>query len=646
MLHSFESIYLNLIFAAMLRIFPSLLPLVIFSCSFSLQAQISGVVNQYTEVLTVDNVNSTVTVADPSAFALNDRVLIIQMKGATIDESNNFTYGDITDINGAGLFEMASVCGVNGNKIGFQYELVNTYSTDSDARIQLVKVPQYTNQTVNGTLTAQAWNGATGGVLAIELTGTLTLAANIDVSNQGFRGGTHLRGDTTCMIFPNDPDYYYPYAGPGGVDTKGGMKGEGIAEYIVGKEYGKGAQANGGGGGNDHNNGGGGGTNYAFGGAGGYRSSVFCSSFDVGSSGEGLSFYGYGTSGNNNIFMGGGGGCGHDNDNDGNNGGNGGGIIIIKANDIEGNGFAIRANGQSPAAVLGDGASGGGGGGTILLSTNGYGASALTIQANGGNGGNSTLGSNCPGPGGGGGGGVIWVATAYGGLVSASVTGGAAGTATACASNQGATSGAAGAILAAANIPENVVNTSPCVLSPEVVLSGEWTSEQNIQLAWTTEGVKNRTKITLERSVDGGDFVEIEDWFFDVFLPVSSAKDYFPEGSAAVYRLQLRDPAGTIRYSNQVEILLPGLKSIQLSVFPNPLPASTMLKLKVYLPESQKVDLVVVDMLGKPVYQQSAELGAGVSWMLIDATRFAAGNYVVRINSISGSAGQTFWKAN
>ncbi|MEZ4830224.1 MAG: T9SS type A sorting domain-containing protein [Bacteroidia bacterium] len=612
----------------------------------TLHAQISGVVNQYTEVLSVDNVNSVVTVADPSAFALNDRVLIMQMKGATITETNTFTFGDVTDVNSAGLFEMASVCGVNGNKIGFQYQLANTYSTDSDARIQLIKVPQYANQTVSGTLTAQAWNGATGGVLAIELTGTLTLNANIDVSNQGFRGGVHLRGYDGCTIIANSTAYYYPYSGMGGIDTEGGMKGEGIAEYIVNKEYGKGAQANGGGGGNDHNNGGGGGTNYGFGGTGGYRSSVFCSSFDVGSAGEGLSFWGYGTGGNNNIFMGGGGGSGHDNDNDGNNGGNGGGIIIIKANAIEGNGFAIRANGQTPAAVLGDGASGGGGGGTILLSTNGYGSTALTIQANGGNGGNTTLAGNCPGPGGGGGGGVIWVATAPGGLVSMSVTGGNAGTATGCSSNQGAGSGAAGISATGAVIPEEVSAISPCVLSPEVVLSGEWTTENYVNLQWTTEGIRNLTQVSLERSIGGGDFVPVADWVHDVFNLRETTRDYFPEGTSAVYRLWLKDPSGTTRYSNQVEVTLPVAKDVQIAVSPNPVSGSNMLKIRIFLPEPQATRIEITDMMGKPVYRQEAQLREGVSWITADVSRLAAGMYMARVFSGSGSAVQTFYKTN
>lgn len=47
-------------------------------------------------------------------------------------------------------------------------------------------------------------------------------------------------------------------------------KGEGIANYITGKQFARGKQANGGGGGNNHNTGGGGGSLGGDGGQGGY----------------------------------------------------------------------------------------------------------------------------------------------------------------------------------------------------------------------------------------------------------------------------------------------------------------------------------------------------------------------------------------
>ena len=48
---------------------------------------------------------------------------------------------------------------------------------------------RYRNVTLNG-VTAAAWNGVTGGVVAIDASGTVTLSANsVNVTGLGFRGG-------------------------------------------------------------------------------------------------------------------------------------------------------------------------------------------------------------------------------------------------------------------------------------------------------------------------------------------------------------------------------------------------------------------------------------------------------------------------
>lgn len=70
-------------------------------------AQLSGVVNQYAAVTAFLD-PSTIQVDDPTPFAPGDRVLIYQAKGATINTANNSSYGDITSVGGAGLFEFAN----------------------------------------------------------------------------------------------------------------------------------------------------------------------------------------------------------------------------------------------------------------------------------------------------------------------------------------------------------------------------------------------------------------------------------------------------------------------------------------------------------------------------------------------------------
>src|SRR5205823_5091742 len=83
------------------------------------------------------------------------------------------------------------------------------------------------------------WNGKTGGVLAFEASGTVTLDAEIDAAGMGFRGGAESIG--TFII--NAGGFVYP-----GDSGYSGFKGEGIAETIKGEESGRGPLATGGGG--------------------------------------------------------------------------------------------------------------------------------------------------------------------------------------------------------------------------------------------------------------------------------------------------------------------------------------------------------------------------------------------------------------
>src|SRR5262249_19597319 len=139
---------------------------------------------------------------------------------------------------------------------------------------------------------------------------------------------------------------------------EGGQKGEGIASYKMGYEAGRGALANGGGGGNHVNSGGAGGSNYSRGGQGGNQWNGGCSAISIGGiGGDSLKY----DNSINKIYLGGGGGGGHQNDNLGTAGANGGGILIVRADSIAGNNHFILADGFDVLASAGyDGAGGGG----------------------------------------------------------------------------------------------------------------------------------------------------------------------------------------------------------------------------------------------------------------------------------------------
>lgn len=377
------------------RLFSLILMFVCFAGS--IQAQLSGVINQYTPVTAISC--NTVDVVFTNSFAVGDRVLIIQMKGAEINTSNSPAFGSVVNYHDCGNYEFAVISAISGNTITFQYQLLHSY--DASGRVQLIRVPQYTNATVSNTLTAQAWDGSSGGVLVMEVSGTLTLNANISVTGKGFRG-SFLCANPDGGCGNNVTNYFYNVS-----SGLGAQKGEGIAEVPASMSGGRGALANGGGGGNKHNSGGGGGSNATFGGRGGDEAS-FCSSQPIGGEGGVILDYSLGK-----IFMGGGGGSPDHNDNVGTSGSNGGGIVIIRAANMVSNNFVIEANGEHVPLLsnsIGDGSGGGGAGGVVILEVPAF-SGTLWMEVNGGNGGDQQTGfPSCFGPGGGGGAGMVLLA--------------------------------------------------------------------------------------------------------------------------------------------------------------------------------------------------------------------------------------------
>jgi PKD repeat protein len=378
----------------------SFFPLLLFS-----QVQIAGIINDYAKVSSFDPCEAKLTVSNPTSFAQGTKVLLIQMKGATISTSNSGSFGNINEINGAGHYELGEVKSTNGNIVYLKHEFINSY--DVTGSLQLVTVPFYDNALIVNTLTAKPWDGETGGVLIFEAE-NLEFSAAIDVSGLGFRGAEKKLVASDCTFLTNADDYHYSTS-----NWRGSLKGEGIADLESGKEHGRGAQANGGGGGNDHNSGGGGGGNTSNGGIGGKQSApgFGCDGDYPGRGGKAC------PAEQSRIYLGGGGGAGHfDDDGAGSSGGNGGGIAMVIANSITANGFSIISNGIQPPVAAGDGAGGGGAGGTIVLTTNGI-QGQLKIEAKGGGGGDaSNISERCNGVGGGGSGGRL-LAKSFQGLL-------------------------------------------------------------------------------------------------------------------------------------------------------------------------------------------------------------------------------------
>ena len=260
------------------------------------QTSLSGTINTYRSVTDITG-KGNLELNSTAGLSSGDKVLIIQMKGAEIVTEQTDTFGSVFNYAGAGSHEWGIICDIVGTTVILEKELLHRYSVDG--AVQLIPIPQYTDATVDNTLTAQNWNGTTGGVLVFEVSGTLTLNATIELTNRGFRGGQHEESTFSCTFLDAISEYGYTLA-----SGFGAQKGEGIANYETAHEAGRGPLANGGGGGNDHNSGGGGGANQTRGGQGGENqdpSFFTCKGLFPGLGGKGVSIA------NDRLFMGGGG---------------------------------------------------------------------------------------------------------------------------------------------------------------------------------------------------------------------------------------------------------------------------------------------------------------------------------------------------
>ncbi|MBP6185092.1 MAG: gliding motility-associated C-terminal domain-containing protein [Saprospiraceae bacterium] len=366
---------------------------------------LSGVINNYAKVIGFCD-EGNILVDTGTLFKPGEKVIIYQAKGATADIANNASFGDLTQLGNAGLFEFNRIRSIQGNTVTLFFEMLHNY--DLDGLVQMVSVPELGDVKVCN-LTCKPWDGATGGILAFD-GGVVEMFGNIDVAGKGFKGGEHT------AFLSNFEKSYTNYTGQNADD--GGMKGESIAIRPSPFDWCRGKWISGGGGGNNHNAGGGGGGGAGSGGFGGTHNAYSQATRGIG---------GIGVSNPDRMLFGGGGGSGHDNNDWGTGGGNGGGLVFMQVDQLQStNPMTLQVNGADGGLAGIDGAGGGGGGGSIWLRSN-FISPGIKLSAGGGTGGNNNSAPNfaeCVGTGGGGGGGMIFSTFNHGNI---DLTGGDAG---------------------------------------------------------------------------------------------------------------------------------------------------------------------------------------------------------------------------
>ncbi len=481
-----------------------------------------------------------------------DLILIMQMQDST------------TPANG-GLHEYAQIVNISGTELRLNRGLTNSYNqtmnTTNVRNWQVVYVPQYSSLTISGTVSSDRWfidtasGVATGGLVAIDVAGNMTLTGTITAAGAGFRGGAGTNG-TGSRAGSNFADLNYGMTTTL-ANTNGAFKGEGIegtpfrvsngtntTSYLtlLGQGYtagagGRQARGNAGGGGNDgsptsdnsNNSGGGGGSNAGAGGRGG---DAWADSTVAGGLGGN-------TIANNaaTLIMGGGGGAGTTNNTAGagtvttwppatstvangasdeisSSGARGGGVVLIRTGSLSGSGGIIDADGYHAhnKSVGSDSAGGGGAGGSIFITAASGSGSGLTLQARGGWGGRSNYYEH--GPGGGAGGGYIMTNLSAAATL---VTPGQNGLDGCCGGVQAngspkawnATAGAAGTVTTIVGTPTGVLSGASCLPNVTVAKS---TSTPDISVATSATAVYSITA-----SNSGGAATNL--YLFDLALP-------------------------------------------------------------------------------------------------------------------------------
>ncbi|HEX6192331.1 MAG TPA: T9SS type A sorting domain-containing protein [Chitinophagaceae bacterium] len=619
----------------LLRLVGVLLLMICFSQASHAQfTNISGIVNSYYQV--IENVPSRncVRVNTVAGLSTVDKVMIIQMKGASIKTANPTAsdWGDTTALNNAGNYELAYICSIRGDSVFFVHHLLNNY-TPVSGKVQLVTVVQYDDVRVTGTVNAKPWDETTGtgGVIAIEANNTLELQAPISADQSGYKGGIVFQHSGNCDFFSPAGTAYVYDADNFSSNLNGAHKGEGVADVTAATDGGKGAPANGGGGGNNHNNSGGGGSNLAAGGRGGGNSSngpFGCNT----ANNQGQGGWPLGSWGGKKVFAGGGGGAGHNN-----NaifmlgGGNGGGVVYIHATTLISNGHKITSNGGIGGNSQGDGAGGGGGGGTLIMDVDTY-TDAVSIEAKGGNGGNSddvTTPGRCFGGGGGGSGGVIYMkaASPAGAISIAGGTGGLefnrSGT---CGAAVPGLNGAAGSIVN--NYAYRIGNIFGSVCGTLLPVSFGYfkaaLQQSTVALAWKIYSPETVSHFVVERMTGNEAWREIQTVQAGDNQELYTAIDPHPYNGDNFYRIRIIKKNNAVSYSPTRFIFISSQNEFVL--YPNPVTDKIFVRMHYNMP----ANLEMIDIKGRIVMRRKI-----LSPLTeIQVSTLSKGIYAVRIGDV------------
>lgn len=101
---------------------------------------------------------------------------------------------------GVGNWELNQISSYTAGTITLAKALQNTYTDSGASQAQVIQLKQYSSFTQNSghTLTAKAWNGNVGGIIAFLCKGTVTITGSLSLTGKGFVATTTDPSDNTA----------------------------------------------------------------------------------------------------------------------------------------------------------------------------------------------------------------------------------------------------------------------------------------------------------------------------------------------------------------------------------------------------------------------------------------------------------------
>jgi large repetitive protein len=115
--------------------------------------------------------------ATNTSFSAGQRIMIHQSRGT-----------------GAGQWEENTILSYTAGTITTANPLTYTYTDSGASQAQVLVIEQHGGITISDTLTAKAWDGDVGGIVALCSNGTITISGNVNANGKGYRGGQGTQG--------------------------------------------------------------------------------------------------------------------------------------------------------------------------------------------------------------------------------------------------------------------------------------------------------------------------------------------------------------------------------------------------------------------------------------------------------------------